>query len=302
MVIENQGSLQKIGKVYNNLDLHFQFENDVYQALMISYEKFNTPMPKHHHSNHSYEIHYIRSGLGSVVIHNVVYNLVPGSLYVTGPYIDHEQIPDPKNPMVEYCIYLKKIPSTSKNQGTLSELIQKNPFWIGEDSQNLYPILSGLFLELDNHSLGAMEMAKTYLQQFLILLVRNYTQDTTFNGPSLPFASLDQNVLLIEESFLYDYASLSLDKLASRLGLSSRQTERLLEKHYSCSFSKKRTDARMSAALVLLTNTNQSVFEIGTQIGYSSPEHFAHAFKRYFGKSPREYRKEHSFPHKNAML
>lgn len=299
---ERQKNLQKIGKIYNNLDVHFQIESTCFQALMISFERFMEPMPKHHHSSHSYEIHYISSGQGTVIIQKTSYLLTPGSLYVTGPYIDHEQLPDPSNPMTEYCIYLKELSSSNKTQDPLTHLLRSNPFWLGQDTQNVYPVLTGLFLELENRTLGTMDMVKCYLQQFLILLVRNYRRDSSDNFPALPFAGLDQNVLLIEESFLYEYATLTLDQLSSRLGLSQRQTERLLLKQYGCSFSKKRTDARMNAALIHLLKSDQSIADISQLIGYSCPEHFTHAFKRYFGKSPREYRKEHSFTPKATVV
>lgn len=291
----SENNIQKIGKVYNNLDIHFQIESTQYQTLMISFERFVEPMPKHHHSSHSYEIHYISSGQGTVIIQDTSYLLTPGSLYVTGPYIDHEQLPDSNNPMTEYCIYLKEHSSSNKELAPLTHLIQSNPFWLGQDTQNIYPVLTGLFLELENRTLGTMDMVKSYLQQFLILLVRNYRQDSFENFPALPYASLDQNVLLIEESFLYEYATLNLDQLSSRLGLSHRQTERLLIKQYGYSFTQKRTDARMNAAIIHLLNSDRSISDISQQIGYASPEHFTHAFKRYFGKSPREYRKKSSF-------
>ena len=97
--------------------------------------------------------------------------------------------------------------------------------------------------------------------------------------------------LTIEEAFLYDYKDLTLSALAARVNLGPRQTERLLNKHYNMTFSQKKAEARMSAALLLLRGTQKSIGEISEELGFSSPEHFSNAFKKYFHKTPAAYRK-----------
>ena len=97
---------------------------------------------------------------------------------------------------------------------------------------------------------------------------------------------------MIEEYFLYQYRSLSLEDLAKRLGLSTRQTERLLQKQYGKTFLQKKTEARMSAAAILLSNAEYSITSIAEELGYSSIEHFTSAFRNYYDMSPRQYRKE----------
>jgi len=41
----------------------------------------------------------------------------------------------------------------------------------------------------------------------------------------------------------------------------------------------------------LLRETNRSVIEIGLDVGYTSPSHFAQIFRREVGISPTEYRR-----------
>ena len=56
-------------------------------------------------------------------------------------------------------------------------------------------------------------------------------------------------------------------------------------------FQQKKTEARMSAAVILLSNKNKSITSIAEELGYSSAEHFSSAFHKYYEMSPREYRK-----------
>jgi AraC family transcriptional regulator len=46
----------------------------------------------------------------------------------------------------------------------------------------------------------------------------------------------------------------------------------------------------MEKARRLLRETDKSVIEIGLDVGYTSPSHFAQLFRREVGISPSEYR------------
>ena len=47
----------------------------------------------------------------------------------------------------------------------------------------------------------------------------------------------------------------------------------------------------MSAACLLLQKTNLSIATIAEELGYSSSEHFTHAYKKYYGTTPTAFRK-----------
>ena len=98
----------------------------------------------------------------------------------------------------------------------------------------------------------------------------------------------------MEEAFLNEYRTITLKRLARRIHLSPRQTERLIRQYYNSTFLKKRTEARIGAASVLLKTTELLVGEIAEMTGYSSSEHFSYAFKTYTGMSAREFRRKSS--------
>lgn len=49
---------------------------------------------------------------------------------------------------------------------------------------------------------------------------------------------------------------------------------------------------RLEQAKQLLIETNLTIIEIASQVGYESLSHFGYLFKRQFGITPREYRKQ----------
>lgn len=92
---------------FSDLDIRFTIGDTRFQALNIIYERFLRTVPSHSHGSGSYEIHYIPRGYGRARINGRFYDIVPGTLYVTGPHVEHAQTPHLEDPMCEYCIYLK---------------------------------------------------------------------------------------------------------------------------------------------------------------------------------------------------
>ena len=286
--------------LYTDLNIHFTIENTEFFALNIVFERFMRPVPRHSHGHNSYEIHYISQGKGTVIIDEETFQVIPGTLYVTGPHVEHEQKTDKNNPMEEYCIYLKakqKNVGTQKNTNDKYNLVSaflNTPKWFGRDSQDLYPLLLEIFQELESACCGYTIQIETLLTQCIVKMVRNYLdhQDAVKHFPVTNL--VDSKYIITEESFLYDYRNITLQTLAKRLGLSTRQTERFLRETYGKTFLRKKTEARMSAASIFLVDSNMSITDIAFHTGYSSLEHFSHAFKQYYGISAVQYRAQHT--------
>ncbi|MDO4284906.1 MAG: AraC family transcriptional regulator [Eubacteriales bacterium] len=276
---------------YDNLDLSFSLDGYTFRALNIVCEQFLRPIPRHAHSEGSYELHYIPRGLGEVFLDGARYPLRPGSLYVTGPHVEHEQFTDAADPMTEYCIYFhiqKK--ESARLLRSLTERFLQTKLWIGEDTQGLLPLFLALFQELSQRKAGFSIEVKSLLQQIIVRMVRNYEADSAAAPLPLSHDLHERRSIILEECFLYEYDSLTLPALAARLGLSCRQTQRLLAEQYSQTFQQRRTQARMSAAIAFLRSSDESVTAIAEHLGFSSVEHFCSAFRTYYGESPRACR------------
>lgn len=282
---------------FNDINIRFTIADTMFQTLNLICEEFQRTIPTHAHGSGSYELHYISKGRGRALINGKHYPLIPGTLYITGPHVEHAQSPLPEDPMLEYCIYLKitqKRRTASSYPESESEILnsfKKTDFWYGQDSQYAGEIILELFREITEKKKGWQMQAEALLKQMLIYLIRNYDQNELALPPSHTGLS-DKTAVIIEDYFLYQYQNLSLEELANQLGLSTRQTERLLQKQYGKTFLRKKTEAKMSAASTLLSETSQSITSIAEALGYSSIEHFSSAFKKYYHCSPRQYRQK----------
>lgn len=267
---------------------------------MVSTGRMVRSIPAHAHGRGCYEIHYIRHGSGTVVIDGVPRRVGQNTLYTTGPSILHEQIPDPSDPMVESCIYLRVFPDFEKMERTsfLTPFLEQ-AFWMGQDTQQVLPLFDTIFQELEQKKPGYRPLLSALFQQLIVCIARNYLEPEAYQPvPENGFedASGDSSLsLIVEEAFLYEYRTITLERLARRIHLSPRQTERLIRQYYNSTFLKKRTEARIGAASVLLKTTELPVGEIAEMTGYSSSEHFSYAFKTYTGMSAREFRRKSSF-------
>lgn len=285
------------------MDIRFSMDGVSIRALNIGLEYFDHALPSHSHGNGCYELHYIPRGFGKLKIGGnycksansstaeSIYDITPNTLFVTGPHVEHSQSPVSPDQMQEYCVYLKIYSPHKKTSSPILDAFTSIPFWIGKDTQGIHALMQQLFNELAHRYTGYQNQVELLLSQLLIYTVRNYEHcqpsKTVFSKNNLT----DSKSVIIEEYFLYEYQNLSLETLADKLKLSTRQTQRLLLEYYGKTFQQKKTEARMSAAAILLSDTSKGISCVAEDLGYSSAEHFSSAFHKYYQISPREYRK-----------
>lgn len=281
--------------IYSDLNIKFNIEHIDFSVLNIVFERFLRSIPKHSHGSNSYEIHFIPYGKGTLIMDGVTYKVHPNTLYITGPHVEHEQIPDTLNPMSEYCIYLNLKKVTRKNakdeSSNIAFIFENTKSWFGQDTQEIYPLMQMIFYELENEYTGYMTQIETLLQQLVVKIVRNYESKKESKKHFGPSDLVDSKYIIAEECFLYDYRSITLKELSEKLGLSTRQTERFLRDCYGKTFRQKKEEARMSVAALLLMDKDLSITHVADNLGYSSIEHFATAFKKYYHMTAGQYRK-----------
>lgn len=271
--------------------------------LYVKFGYFYQSIQKHTHSNKSYELHFVPHGQGTLIANGVSYPINTNTLFMTGPGIAHEQITNPEAPMAEYCICFEilrendnpKSRSSNEEQDyfKIAERLIHTNFWIGQDCQDMLPLFLQLAEETSLQYIGYFKMVQRIIEQLIIKLIRNYTSNQRSIHP-IPLKTLDDNrLVIIENCFLGNYANVTLKDLATRLGLSIRQTERTIKNRYGITFSQKRTEARMSAAAYYLTTTKRSISDITQLVGFATPEHFCQTFKKIHMQTPSSYRKSY---------
>jgi len=94
-------------------------------------------------------------------------------------------------------------------------------------------------------------------------------------------------IRLLNESAPY---YLPTSEIARRIGISTRQLERLFQKHLKVSPKKFAIQQKLTKARNLLLQTEQSISEIALACGYESPSHFIRTYQNRFGVTPHTQR------------
>lgn len=169
-----------------------------------------------------------------------------------------------------YC----KVASISDNNLDISEaediasIFLNTNFWIGQDSQGLKQLISKLESEIESQYIGYNTVLKGIFENIIVSMVRNYN-NVRMSTVNIPSPTIDDNrFIIIENSFLSSYRELTLESLSKQLGLSKRQTSRILQDYYKSTFQEKKMQARMSAAMNLLLNSEMNICQIAEATGF----------------------------------
>ncbi|WGV98334.1 AraC family transcriptional regulator [Vibrio sp. YMD68] len=99
-----------------------------------------------------------------------------------------------------------------------------------------------------------------------------------------------QSVFNLIESQLH--LAWSVKQIAKQCFLSEEQLNRLTKALFGQTPQERLIHLRMEKAAELLHHKEWSISMIAQRLGYKDPYAFSHRFKRYFGESPRAYRKQ----------
>lgn len=258
-----------------NIDLieakiSLRFGNLNISLIRMNHSVIVSDYPKHSHGRRFYEVHYIESGSGKFICSGTEYPVESGMLIMTGPFIVHEQITDLSNPMVEYCFEFEIKEIGRKEPTQEAAMLRDTNFWIGVDTQNMLQKFQRLETESENRNICYAEAISSILTEILIDLARNY------NGCSKPqkytkITANERRMLITDEILLFEYATITLDGLSKRLGLSNRQTQRFLNKIYGKSFIQLRTKRRQEKARELI-QSGISPQKAAAMVGYEKAQ------------------------------
>ena len=88
------------------------------------------------------------------------------------------------------------------------------------------------------------------------------------------------------------YRDVTLDELAENFNLSKPYLSKYIKENAGITFQDAVKEARMKKARKLLKDSNQTVESIAAAVGYDNVEHFNRLFKKIYGLTPVQFRRE----------
>lgn len=152
------------------------------------------------------------------------------------------------------------------------------------------------FIPNANSPLGAEQMICCYLEQFLILLLRNATMEQGNVVSSGAFHKVFQTYLSDQiTSYIQDNLSgqLNVQDIAEHFHYSRARLSALYKEATGISIGEAITNTQIQAAKNLLHEGKKSIAQISEELGFSSPQYFSYKFTKLTGTPPSQYYQKH---------
>lgn len=102
----------------------------------------------------------------------------------------------------------------------------------------------------------------------------------------------DERIVEIINFIQKNYVDVTLDSLSEYCHLSKPYLSKYIKENAGITFQEVVREERMKRAKIMLRETNQTVESIATTVGYENVEHFNRLFKKAYGMTPVQYKKQ----------
>lgn len=138
-------------------------------------------------------------------------------------------------------------------------------------------------------------MLRTYLEQILLLLLRENMEPVSLRKEGYAFESVNKKYVVeqIIDYFETHYSEkISLDQIAENMYLSSFYISKIFKSETGDTPIRHLIDIRLDRAKKLLeSGTEGSIQEVASMVGYDDAYHFSKLFKKKYGISPSQVRR-----------
>lgn len=252
------------------------------------------------HSHDYFEIYYVFKGNCEFQFEKEQRNLEEGELCIIAPASSHNIIAD-NNDSIIISIAIRKSTFDSTFFTLLSQkdllsyffktiLYNKtSPNYLlfhTKNSKDIKIIIKNLIMENNKSDMYYNTCTISWANILFSTILRNYSETIQFNS-----YDMGSNFSLIVQYIQNNYKNLTLNTLAEYFHYSESHLSILIKKNLGLKFTTLITNLKMEDSKNYLINTDLPIEKISEAVGYNSVEHFSRMFKRYYKKSPQQYRK-----------
>ena len=243
------------------------------------------------------ELAYVLSGEGKYRINDKIYPVKEGDLIMINPGVKHQALlcPEADTPATEFFVGFSNIRISGCRENHMplpgGECIIHTS---GELSQRLLKLCTSMEAENAVRRQGRYFMLKSYLIQLLLLVIREQCEPMerprgyAFESASKKYVA-EQVVTYIEDHYS---EKIALDQIAENMYLSPFYISRIFKGETGNTPIRHLINLRLEKARELLEGGYQgSIQEVAALVGYDDAYHFSKLFKKRYGISPSQARK-----------
>lgn len=129
-----------------------------------------------------------------------------------------------------------------------------------------------------------------YMEQVFIHLIRRYEMQAIVSDPI--DVSMNGNIVPVLGYISVNYNRVSLKDTASFFGYSASYLGKMIKKYTGKTYGTIISEIQMENARRLIEEDQMNITEICQEVGCFDASHLNHKFKKFYGKSPEEYKKD----------
>ncbi|WP_294183798.1 AraC family transcriptional regulator [uncultured Clostridium sp.] len=156
------------------------------------------------------------------------------------------------------------------------------------DNKKVWDFMINILMEYYDNKTGM----KTAIRAYMILLFNELLRDYNRYLPNNIIYKIDSSATVEIMKYIgNDYRNIVLKDLAEHFNYSTDYMGKLVKKITGKTFNELRRNIRMRRAKYLLKNSNMSISDVISRVGYSNLSYFYKQFREDTGITPDEYRK-----------
>ena len=144
----------------------------------------------------------------------------------------------------------------------------------------------------DDGIIGGQQMIRTYLEQFLILLLRSGKQnyEPVYSADENLESRMAEKIADTIEKSLYGN-KITVTDICTAHGYSKAYLSRIFKDNMGCTMTEYMSKVKINEAKRLIREKGMNFTQISDALSFSNPLYFSRVFRRVTGMSPSEYRK-----------
>ncbi len=245
-----------------------------------------SPLQADHYHNF-FEIFYLSSGKCRFLLKDNVYQLSKGDLVFIAPGELHHAVYSSGSSCEMVNVLFKREYLALPLPWELRSFMGSVPVLYQEDFHALLGRMLSESAKLDEYS---QPFLQCYLTETLLLLMRHSVMNE--EDPEL-LNSRDADILQATRYIYKNFRSpLTLREVSDVASLSPTYFSRKFKQTTGMGFKEYLNHVRLKHAQVALLTTDNTITDIALEYGFNDSNYFKDLFKKVYGKSPREYRKQ----------
>lgn len=271
-------------------------------TFLFTWKGTSASSVNNYHSHDFPELAYILAGKGKYRINDIIYPIEEGDLIIINPGEKHQAIPDDKeNPTTEFFVGFTDVKFCNHERNHIPR--PKNTpilHTTGELHQKLFKICTSMEAENALCWQGRYFLLKSYLVQMLLLIIRDQFSTVKLqDGYTFESANKKYVVEQIVNYFEDHYAErISLDQIAGNMYLSPFYISKIFKSETGETPIRYLINIRLEKAKELLEDGwNGSIQAVAAQVGYDDAYHFSKLFKKRYGITPSQAKKNYCLNH-----